>query len=36
MFSIKRNSSKISMVYLAAYLKEGGLSILTLSFIQNI
>ena len=24
MFSIKRNSSEISMVYLAAYLKEGG------------
>ena len=32
MFSIKRNSSKISMVYLAAYLKEGGFKYIDTQF----
>ena len=33
MFSIEKNASKISMVYLAAHLIEGGLNLLILSFI---
>ena len=32
MFSIKKNSSKISMVYLAAYLKEGGFKYIDTQF----
>ena len=32
MFSIKKNASKISMVYLAAYLKEGGFKYIDTQF----
>jgi leucyl/phenylalanyl-tRNA--protein transferase len=32
MFSIKKNSSKISMVYLAAFLKEGGFKYIDTQF----
>jgi leucyl/phenylalanyl-tRNA--protein transferase len=35
MFSLKENASKISMVYLAAYLKEGGFKIIDTQFFSN-
>ena len=36
MFSLKKNSSKIALAYLAAYLKEGGFKYIDTQFIQNI
>ena len=35
MFSLKTNSSKITMVYLAAYLKEGGFKYIDTQFYTN-
>ena len=35
MFSIKTNASKVSLVYLAAHLKQGGYSIIDTQFLTN-
>ena len=35
MFSIKKNSSKVALVYLAAYLKQGGFKFIDTQFFSN-
>ena len=35
MFSIEKNASKVSLVYLAAYLKQGGFSYIDTQFFSQ-